>query len=103
MSFGADITYGIDRVQFMGITKTNSSYLLIIAGSLWVIAPVVIGKIIDVFWCRLFSLTTFSMLAHAILFAICDYIPGFTGQAIVYALVAWNFIMFLSTFIAIGR
>ena len=77
------MAYNMDRAAFYGISYLNASYLLSIAGISNILGKIIVGQLTDCLRSKIFTLTFVLMMAHSVTFALSDYFPSWTGQAIV--------------------
>ena len=96
-SVDAGLTFNADRAIFLGINAMDTTYLMGIMGATNTLGKVIIGKIVDRFSSQIFLMTTFVMVAHALLMALSDFLSDFLGQAIFFALFGLTCGSFYST------
>ena len=86
MSIDSGVTFNVDRAIFHGLEEIHVAYILGACGLLSSLSKITVGKIVDAFRSRIFSITTLLMLVHALIFASSDYFRTLFGQAIWFAI-----------------
>ena len=86
MSIDGGQTYNADRAVSHGHKEMNVAYMLSLSGLITSFILLIVGKIIDVFQERIFSITIFFMVAYVLLFSTSDYFPNLLRQALWFTL-----------------
>ena len=86
MSIDGGQTYNADRAVSHGHKEMNVAYMLSLSGLIKGVIQLIIGKIIDVFKKRIFSITVLIMAVYVLLFSTSDYFPNLLSQALWFTL-----------------